>query len=106
MHSKETREKIPIQPPPGLPASMVAEYIDRCLAALPAARAALDGLRLDYLRVYGHGLKGSGGGYGIPRLTEMGSGIEDAARRADAAALRNQFAQLEIYLSRLDIRPE
>ncbi len=106
MQPEHTSEKISIQAPPGIPASMVAEYVDRCRAALPAAKAALAGLDHHYLRVYGHGLKGSGGGYGIPKLTEMGSWIEEAARRGDAAGLQSQFAQLEIYLNRLDIRPE
>lgn len=98
-------EKILVQTPLGIPASMVTAYIQRCLAGLPAAKASLAGLDHDSLRVYGHRLKGSGGGYGIPRLTEFGALIEEAARRGDSAALQNQFAELEVYLGRLEVLP-
>jgi histidine phosphotransfer protein HptB len=99
-------EKIAVQTPPGLPARMVTDYIQRYLAGLPAARASLAGLDHDALRVYGHRLKGSGSGYGVPRLTEFGALIEDSARRGDTGALQNQFAELEAYLGRLEVIPD
>ncbi len=82
---------------------MVKEYVQRCRAALPAAQAAIENLDHKYLRVYGHGLKGSGGGYGVPRLTEVGAVIEEAAKRGDTGELREQLAKLETYLSRIEI---
>jgi HPt (histidine-containing phosphotransfer) domain-containing protein len=96
-------EKISVQVPQGLPAGMVADYVQRCLAALPEARAAVVGLDHNYLRVYGHRLKGSGGGYGIPVLTEIGSFIEAAARRGDTDEIQEQIAGLEGYLNRIEI---
>jgi HPt (histidine-containing phosphotransfer) domain-containing protein len=98
-------EKISVQAPPGVPASMVDAYVRRCRTALPDAEAALDRLDHNYLRVYGHGLKGSGGGYGIPRLTEVGALVEDAAKRGDTAELQSQLAALEIYLNWIEIVP-
>lgn len=82
---------------------MVAAYVQRCLTALPEAKTALDGLDHNYLRVYGHRLKGSGGGYGIPLVTQMGAGIEQAAKRADTTELQGQLAALEAYLNRIEI---
>lgn len=82
---------------------MVNAYVQRCRAALPDVEAALDRLDYKYLRVYGHGLKGSGGGYGIPRLTEIGAVIEAAAKRGETAELQNQLATLEVYLNRIEI---
>jgi len=99
-------EKILVQTPLGIPASMVTAYIQRCLAGLSAAKASLASLDHNSMRVYGHRLKGSGGGYGIPRLTELGALIEEAARRGDTAELRNQFAALEVYLGRLEVVSE
>jgi HPt (histidine-containing phosphotransfer) domain-containing protein len=99
-------EKIPVYAPPGIPATMVAAYIQRCLASLSDAEAALDGLDHNALRVYAHRLKGSGGGYGIPRLTEIGSVMEEAAKRSDSAELQSQLAALEIYLNRLETVPD
>ena len=98
-------EKIAVRVPRGIPASMVLEYVQRCKIALPAARSALANLDHNYLRIYGHGLKGSGGGYGIPGLTEAGSLVEEAAKAGDTAKLHDLLAKLEIYLSRIDILP-
>ena len=99
-------EKIAVQAPPGIPPRMVTEYVNRCLTALPVAMTALDRSDYDHMRVLGHRLKGSGGAYGIPALTEMGSVIEEAALRGDTAELRREFAELEAYLRRVEILPE
>lgn len=98
-------DRISVHAPPGIPASMVVAYVHRGLAALPEAMAALDRSDYSYLRVYGHRLKGSGGGYGLPLVTEIGSVIEQAARREDAAQLEQRMAGLENYLSRIEIVP-
>jgi HPt (histidine-containing phosphotransfer) domain-containing protein len=96
-------ENISIHAPAGIPASMVLDYVRRCLAALPDAEAALDRADHTYLRSYGHRLKGSGGGYGIPVITQLGALIEDAARSGDTAQVQSQIATLEVYLSRIEI---
>jgi HPt (histidine-containing phosphotransfer) domain-containing protein len=98
-------EKISVRVPDGLPASMVVEYVQRCNIALPAAEAALANLDHNYLRIFGHGLKGSGGGYGIPGLTQAGSLIEEAAKSGDTAELQEQLAHLAVYLSQIEILP-
>ena len=96
-------EKIPIRVPEGIPQKLVTEYVTRCLAALPTAREALR--RSDYaqIRVLGHRLRGSGGAYGILKVTEIGSAIELAAGHDDATELESQLAALEECLSRLEI---
>jgi hypothetical protein len=104
--TKLQAERISVHAPSGIPASMVAAYVRRGLAALPDAMAALDRLDYNYLRVYGHRLKGSGGGYGLPLVTEIGSVIEQAARRGDTAQLEERIAGLEVYLSRIEILPD
>ena len=96
-------ERIPVQGPPGIPASMLRAYVNRCRASLPAAKAALERYDHGHLRVFGHQLKGTGRAYGIPGLTEMGLLIEGAAGRDDGAELRCQLVALEVYLGRLDI---
>lgn len=99
-------QKISVPAPAGIPASMVTAYVRRCVAALEESMAALDRLDYGYLRVYGHRLKGSGGGYGLPLLSKIGLVIEEAAKRGDAAELQGQLAALEAYLSRIEILPE
>lgn len=101
--SKVQPERIRVQAPEGVPASLVAQYLNRCLTALPSAKAALERSDYDHMRVLGHRLKGSGGAYGMPALTIMGSGLEEAARRVDMPGLQRQLAELEAFLGRIDI---
>ena len=96
-------EKILVQAPRGIPPKMLTDYLNRCLAALPVARAALDQSDYGHMRIFGHRLRGSGGAYGMPALTEIGSAIEKAALKANTAELRLQLAALEACLERMEI---
>ena len=99
-------DRISIQAPRSIPATLVTQYVNRCLTALPALRTALDQLDNGQMKVFGHRLKGSGRAYGIPTLTDIGAVIEEAALRGDNAELRRQVAALEAYVSRLDVLPD
>ncbi len=99
-------EMISVSAPPGIPAAMVTTYVNRCLGSVPAAIAALNQSDYGHMRVLGHRLKGTGGAYGIPRLTEIGRVIEAAALRGDMVELRRQLAELEAYLRRVEILPD
>lgn len=103
--SEVPAEKISVVAPPGVPAGMLTNYVQRCLAALPVALTALNQLDYGHMRVLGHRLRGSGGAYGIPGLTGMGLHIEEAALRGDQAELLRQLADLEAYLGRVEILP-
>ena len=96
-------EKIPIQPPQGIPSKMVVGYLNRCLSALPDVKAALDRSDHGFTPVFGHRLKGTGGAYGVPALSEIGVLIEEASIRRDTAAVLSQVAALEEYLGRIEI---
>ena len=96
-------EKISVHAPQGVPLQLVTEYINRCLTALPLAKTALDRSDDGHMRVFGHRLRGSGGAYGIPVLTEIGSVIEEAALQGDRDELRRQVTALEAYLGRIEV---
>ncbi len=55
------------------------------------------------IRVLGHRLKGDGGGYGFPALSEMGGAMELAAGRHDQPAIERIIAQLQDYLARVTV---
>lgn len=99
----EQGERISVHAPKGLPPAMLTAYVNRCLASLPVAQAALERLDYGHVRVFGHHLKGSGGAYGMPALTEIGLLIEGAAQRSDPGKLRCHLGALKTYLGRLDI---
>ena|SRR5579864_3500037 len=96
-------ERISVQAPSSIPVRMVEDYVNRCITALPVVKTALERLAYGDVRVFGHRLRGTGGAYGIPVLTEMGSAIEEAAQRSNTAELQRQVAALEAYLSRIEI---
>jgi len=66
-------------------------------------RAALAEGDLETVRRLGHGMKGSGGGYGFDPISTLGRALEEAARdqRPDDAARR--IEELADYLARLEV---
>ncbi len=99
-------ERIVVHPPAGLPRQIVVDYLDRCRASLLALQSALAKTEFDSTRVLGHRMKGSGGGYGIPRLTEIGAGIEQAAKNQDSGELQRQIAALGDFLNQVEVAAE
>ena len=58
----------------------------------------------DAIRIIGHSMKGSGGGYGFDALTDLGAAIETAAKAADAAAIASLMGELDAYLQRVEVK--
>ena len=57
------------------------------------------------IRCLAHNLKGTGTAFGFPEITEIGTGMEDAAKSADAPSLTQQLNALADYLGRVTLRP-
>jgi len=57
----------------------------------------------DQIRIIGHSLKGSGGGYGFDYLTKIGSQIEKMAELKNEQKIKKMIYELENYLSNLEI---
>lgn len=98
--------KIMIGIPQGVPRDLVADYLERCRSSFVLLQAAVDQHQHDQVRVLGHRMKGTGAPYGFSRLTEIGAEIERAARDQNRGALRRLVADLEEYLSRVEIAGE
>ncbi len=70
------------------------------------SRSILDALaRGDHetVRRLGHSMKGSGGGYGFHALSELGAGLERAAKAADLDAMRKLSVELDSFLARVEV---
>lgn len=98
--------RILIRPPQGVPKKLVMEYLERCRTGLPLLKAAVDQRRHDQARVLGHRMKGTGAPYGFQKLTELGAKIELTAAAQHDDVLQKQVAELEEYLSLVDIADE
>ena len=55
------------------------------------------------IRLIGHSMKGSGGGYGFDLISLFGDEIEVAALNADAGAVRQIVRRFSDYLSRIRV---
>lgn len=95
--------KVSLQAPNGIPPRLVADYLKNCSKGLQSLKAAVAQSDYEQTRVLGHRLRGTGGAYGIPTVTQIGSLIEEASLRGDPSELRRQVAELEEYLGRIEI---
>ncbi|MBT3199294.1 MAG: hypothetical protein HN350_05210, partial [Phycisphaerales bacterium] len=77
----------------------LADIIDEFVASLPDAfskmREAMANNHHEGLRRLAHQLKGAGGGYGYPQLTDAARVLEDAAKAEDIEAAILTMNQLE-----------
>ncbi len=87
-------------PPPPIDQEALA-YLARRRSEIQSLRALLSALEFDKIRIAGHNMKGSGGGYGFPKLTELGAAIESAAKLKDSGAIETRIQDLSAYLDRL-----
>ncbi len=55
------------------------------------------------LRVVGHNVKGVGGGYGFPDMSEMGAAIEEGATENNVEKISKNVKKISHYLSNLEI---
>lgn len=82
---------------------LIPRYLDRRHKEIEMFRAQLASEDFEALRIGGHSLKGSGGGYGFPDLTRIGSAIEIAAKAGDAAAIEASIVEYADYLTRVEV---
>ncbi len=82
---------------------LIPRYLDRRHKEIETFRAQLADGDFEALRIGGHSLKGSGGGYGFPDLTRIGAAIETAAKAHDASAIGTLLAEYTDYLQRVEV---
>jgi HPt (histidine-containing phosphotransfer) domain-containing protein len=82
---------------------LIPRYLERRHKEIEQFRAHLAAGEFEALRIGGHSLKGSGGGYGFAPLTKIGSDIEIAAKAKDAAAIEAALAEYADYIQRVEV---
>jgi HPt (histidine-containing phosphotransfer) domain-containing protein len=82
---------------------LIPGYLKRRQEDIAAIRSACDAGDFENIRILGHSMKGSGGGYGFDRITEIGKLIEESSKNKDTASILAHTDELADYLSRIEI---
>jgi CheY-like chemotaxis protein len=78
-------------------------YLAKRRAEVTAYRDALTRNDFDAIKTMAHRMKGTGGGYGFPVLTELGAALEQSAIRSDTDRIRRKVDELAKYLSAIEL---
>jgi hypothetical protein len=82
---------------------LIPGYLQNRYQDVESVLQAVDKQDFETIRVLGHTLKGTGGGYGFDAITEMGRTLEEAAKSRDIAVIRQGAAALLAYLQAVEV---
>lgn len=98
----EDDEKIVVKIDPDLE-DLIPDFLKNRHTDIETMRSALSSGDFETIKITGHSMKGSGGGYGFDRITDIGKGIEDAAKEKNGDEIKKQVNELASYLGRVSI---
>jgi CheY-like chemotaxis protein len=84
-------------------ARLVPEFLANRRADVDRLRAFIEEGQWDAIKSIGHKMKGTGRGYGFPRISEIGRALESAGIDRDAGRSRAGADALEAYLERVRV---
>ncbi|MBU42447.1 MAG: Hpt domain-containing protein [Spirochaetaceae bacterium] len=82
---------------------LIPGYLDGIRKTIQDFKGFLENQDWDSLRVQGHRMKGSGGGYGFHFLTEKGKQIEDSAKDQNGESIKSAIDELDQYMESLEV---
>jgi PAS domain S-box-containing protein len=94
--------KIAVSVPSGLE-DLIPEYLANRQQDVLSLGLALESGDHAAAKFIGHGMKGSGSGYGFAAITDIGGSIERCALAKDAPGIQVQVGRLRDYLARLEV---
>ena len=81
---------------------VIGKYLENRRADVGKLRAALESGDYSTVRLLGHQMAGTGGGYGFDRISEIGTELEECALASDAGRMRAGIEDLDRYLSSVE----
>ncbi|MCX5849313.1 MAG: Hpt domain-containing protein [Deltaproteobacteria bacterium] len=84
-------------------ADLIPGYLFNRKKDIAAIHDALEKKDLETIRILGHSMKGSGGGYGFENITDIGMLIEKAAKEGRDEDILLQIKRLEDYLLQVEV---
>ena len=82
---------------------LIPGYLENRHHDIAKIKTALEEGDYETIRILGHGMKGSGSGYGFEQISEIGSNMEQAAITQDSGQVTELLTGLEDYLARVEI---
>jgi|TARA_Y100001001_G_C7727117_1_gene209296 HPt (histidine-containing phosphotransfer) domain-containing protein len=96
------KEKIIAHVDPDL-RDLIPGYLKNRQKDITTIKKALKAADFAKIRVLGHSMKGSGGGYGFMQVSKIGATIEMAAKNKDPDSIKNHLAELSDFLKRVTL---
>ena len=82
---------------------IVPGFLDNRRDDVTTMVGALEEGDFETIRVLGHDMKGSGGGYGFDGITDIGQSLEQAAKDQDQTGIRKLVQDLVNYVERVEV---
>ena len=98
----QNNKKIVVNIDPDLE-DLIPGYIENRYKDIKTINAALESGDFESIRILGHSMKGSGGGYGFNEITTIGMNIERAAKENNAGEIKSWTEKLIIYIENIEI---
>ncbi|HNQ23787.1 MAG TPA: Hpt domain-containing protein [Phycisphaerae bacterium] len=87
-------------------ADIVIPFVEGLSERLRVMEQSIRGTDFETLKVAAHQLKGAGGGYGFPILTERAAKLEQFARQGAVEDCANLLAELKDLVARIELPPQ
>jgi len=84
-------------------ADLIPGFLEHRRQNVTVMQDALDRGDFETVAMLGHGMRGAGGSYGFPAITDIGAALEQAAAAVDRKASRKWIAELSGYLDRVEV---
>ncbi len=82
---------------------IVPDFLDNRVKDVRLLKDALEQKDFPTIKALGHSMKGSGGGYGFDRISEIGRVLETAAKNENADTIQKQTISLDLFLNNLEV---
>jgi CheY-like chemotaxis protein len=82
---------------------LIPEYLEERQDDIKKIQSAMNAEDYETVRIMGHTLKGSGGGYGFEQITEIGVHLEEAAKQENPEGIKKMIQELTDYIDNVDV---
>ncbi len=102
MHDRLEGSKIIIKIDPEL-MELIPAFLNNRYADILLMQDALKKGDYEIIERAGHGMKGSGAGFGFEAITEIGKSLEKAAQDKDVASIQESINRLSDYMKHIEV---